>query len=109
MPKLTNTTPGDLILNPGGVVPAGRGAEVCADVLALAMRSPAVMGWINAGQLIVHHGAKPAPQPEPQPKPDMAPEADGDIEALREAARGDGRTTTTREARARLEEMGEDW
>lgn len=47
----------------------------------------------------------PEASPKAVPVQNVAP----DIEALQEVARGDGRRADTRDARSKLEEIGESW
>lgn len=81
-----NTTARDIVLTPGGVVPAGRIAKVSGDDLAQALQSPDTMGAINSGRLAIHHGKT----------------ASDDLQALRELAAGDGRRRDVKEARVKL-------
>lgn len=89
MPEVRNTTGRSLTLM-DTTIPAGSVASISGDALA----THDARALINAGSLIVHH----APKSEPI-----------DIDALRDLADGDGRTTEVREARDTLESLGETW
>ncbi|MBL4768271.1 MAG: hypothetical protein JKY94_11230 [Rhodobacteraceae bacterium] len=64
--KLTNTTKGDLGLDPMTVVPAGGSLEIDNDVLSEHKKNPIVKFWLTDGSL-VEGGAVKVAKTDPEP------------------------------------------
>lgn len=68
--QITNTTGGDIGLEPGTVIPAGQTVDVPDDVARRCEASEAVRGWFKSGALVTEKPKKAAKADEkPATKP----------------------------------------